>query len=414
MANSLTPASWVARKSLSIMHAKAAAAVRVNRDYDQEFRPVGGVPRGTTITIRLPFKYLASAGNALNAQNSVQRTASLTVSQQHVDVNFSSVERGQSLGDFTTQVLEPAMSQLSGVLEGNVCALATQVPKQVGTSSTAVTFSTVLQSRQFLTEALAPAGDGRTLLVSPLHNYELVNSNAALFNPGKTISNQFVEGLIAESYAGYMAIEETKLPGYTTGTFGVSTPVVKTGTTAGITGSGNAYASTMTLSSTGWASSASTLNAGDVFTVQNVFEVDPETKVSLGRLKQFVVTAQISDTSGEIDMVAAPAAISGGAYQNVTALPNGATNSTITMASASASTFRQSLAFYRDAITFASVPMFDLSSVVKYYAQESFDGFNLRVASAWDINNDFIPVRIDVLTGQVLGMPEVAVKMIGV
>lgn len=411
MANSLVPAQWVARKALSILHAKASAAARVDRDYEKDFQPIAGVARGTNITVRLPFKYLATNGSALSAQNSVQRTASLIVNQQNVGISFSSVERSQDLNDLSEQVIEPAMAQLAGVIEGNLLTVINQIPKQVGTSSTSVTFGNVLQSRQFLTQALAPTGDSRTLLVDPQHNYEFVSSNAALFNPTREISNQWVEGLIAEQVAGYMAIENTKLPGYTTGTFGASTPVVKAATTPGNAGTGNAYASTMTLSMTGWASGASTLNAGDVFTISGVYDVDPETKVSLGRLKQFVVTAQISDTTGEIDAVVAPCAIFGGAYQNVSAAP--AAGSAVTMASASNSTYRQSVAMARDAILFASVPMENLSPVAVYYAQESYDGFTLRLASQYDPNSDLIPLRLDTLTGQTLALPEVAVRIIG-
>src|SRR5580698_8335729 len=112
--NTLVPATWVARKQLSILHMKASAAARVDRDYEKDFMPIAGVPRGTTLTVRLPFKYLTASGNALSAQNSVQRTASLTVNQLNIGVNFSSVERAQDLGDFAEQVLEPAMAQLGG------------------------------------------------------------------------------------------------------------------------------------------------------------------------------------------------------------------------------------------------------------------------------------------------------------
>ena len=115
----------------------------------------------------------------------------------------------------------------------------------------------------------------------------------------------------------------------------------------------------------------------------------------------------------------APAAITGGAYQNVSAAP--ATNAPIltaqgagiSSASGGGLVFRQSVAMARDAILFASVPMENLSNVSPYYAQETFDGFTMRVASIYDINNDFIPLRSDVLVGQTLAYPEVAVRVLG-
>ena len=418
--NTLVPASWVARKALSLLHRQASAAARVDRSYEKDFQPIAGVPRGTTITVRLPFKYLTASGAPLAAQNSVQRTASLTVNQLNIGVNFSSVERAQSLGDFAEQVLEPAMAQLAGQIEGNLlqASIIGQIPKVVGTQTTTVAYAQILQARQFLTQTLAPTGDSRTLLVDPVHNVDWVTDNKALFNPTVEISDQWVEGLIAERVAGFMAIENPKLPGMTSGTYTASTPVIN-GTQIAITGAGNAYAATMTVVMTGWASGATTLKAGDVFCFTGCNDVDPETKADLGRLKQCVVTATVTDSSGTVTAVMAPALITGGAYQNCTAAP--ATNApvltfsgtAISSGTASANTFRQSAAFARDAILFASVPMENLSNVSPYYAQETFDGFTLRVASIYDVNNDFIPLRMDVLVGQALAYPEVAVRIIG-
>ena len=422
--NSFITASWVAKKGLTILHDKAKAAVRCNRNYEGLFgKPLAGVPIGTTIQARLPFKYTLRTGAYMSANPLVQRTASLTLNNQNgVDLDLTSVERQMDIGDFSEQILQPAMAQISGGIEQNICALVTQVPTAVGLSSTTVSFNNIVQARQYLTQMLVPDdGDFRSLLVSPIHNYDWVTSNAALYNPQEYISDQWIEGIIATRVANFLAFEEVKLAGYTTGTFGTSTPVVKTGTAPGNSGVANAYASTMTLSSTGWASGASTLNAGDNLTISGVYEVDPETKQSLGRLKQFVVTAKISDTSGEIDAVVSPCAIFTGAYQNC-ATSTGAqiattgtpiAGATITMYSASASTYQQSLAFGRDGILFANVPMMDVSEIVKFCAEESFDGFYLRVIQGYDINSDVLKTRFDNLSGEVLAYQEMCIRVIG-
>ena len=411
MANSFLTAQWVARKSLVLLHAKATAAARSNRNYQDEFRPIEGVPRGTTINVRLPFRYTLRTGSAMVAQNSVQRYSALTLNNQNgVDINFSSIERAMDLGDFEEQVLEPALAQVSAGIEGNITALVTQIPKQVGTSSTSVTFTNVITARRFLSEALAPEGDNRTLLVSPQHNAELVTSNAALYNPQVEIGDQWIEGIVASKVGGFMVVENTKIATYTTGTFGASTPIVS-GSVTGNSGAGNAYASTMTLTMTGWASAGTTLTAGDVFTISAVYDVDPENKISLGRLKQFVVTTQVSDTTGTVVATVAPCAIYGGAYQNVSAQP--LANAVVTVASASDVTLKQSFAFYRDAILFACVPMLDLSNTVKMCASESFDGFNLRFVQIYDADNDLLPGRIDTLSGEILAYPELAVRVVG-
>lgn len=423
--NSFVTASWVAKKGLAILHDKAKAAARANRNYEALFgKPLDGVPIGTSVQVRLPFKYTVSTGAFMQANPLVQRTATLSLNNQnHVDADLTSVERQMDIGQFTDQVIVPAMTQLSGKIESQICGLVTSVYNQVGASNSTVSFSTLAQARQYLTQLLVPEdieGAIRTLLVNPIHNYDLVTNVSALYNPQELISEQFIESVIAAKIAGFLAFEETKLASYTSGTYGSSTPVVKASTAPGITGANNAFASTMTLSMTGWASGGSTLNAGDVLTVFGAYACDPEVKTSLGRLQQVVVTAQISDSSGEIDAVVSPAFIYTGAYQNVctsagaqiATTGNPLAGGTVT-AVASASTYQQSLAFGRDAIVFANVGMLDVSELVKFCAEESYDGFFLRVVQDYDINSDLVKMRIDNLSGETLAYPEMAVRIIG-
>jgi hypothetical protein len=385
-----------------------------NRNYESAIgAKINGVPIGTSYTVRVPFSYKLRTGSAMQTQNLTQRSSVLSLSNQNgVDVNLSSVERQFDIGDFEEQVIRPAAAVIASGINANVTALTSQFPKQVGTYNAPVSFTSVATARQYLTQALAPEGeDVRTLLTHPQHVTDWITSNSGLFNPQIDVSDQWREGIIASRVQGFAAVEEPKMGAYTTGTFGTSTPVVKTATSPGNAGTGNAYAATMLLQTTGWASGASTLNAGDVFTIANVYDVDPETKQSLGRLKQFVVNTTVSDTTGEIDATVSPCAIFGGAYQNVSAAP--AAGAAITVASPSNSTFLQSLALHKDAILFACVPLVDASELVKFYAQEQFDGFAIRVIQTYDTDNDLMPLRLDTISGEVVSYPELGVRLIG-
>jgi hypothetical protein len=418
--NSLLTAQWVARKALVLLHAKANMTGRTNRDYQSLLPgPIQGVILGQVLSIRLPFQYQARYGTQMQAQASVQRYAQLSVSNQiGVDINFSSVERAMQLNSFEEQVLAPAMAKNAAAIEAQVTGLTNQVPKYVGTYSTSVSFATVLQAEQFLTETLAPEDDKRTLTVNPQANYEFVNSNQALFNPSTTISDQWLEGVIAERVAGMIAFRNTKMPTHTVGgSSSTATPTVSGGG-QGNAGVNNAFISTTTLVTSGWASGATTLNAGDVLTIANVNDVDPETKMSLGRLKQFVVQTAVSDSTGSISVVIAPGIIYGGAYQNVDSQPVAAAAITVfgqTLGgynTVQGTVLKQSLAWYRDAIVFANPPMLDLSQLVKFSAQEGFEGYNIRFAQQWDPNNDLLPGRLDTISGEVLAYPELAVRII--
>ncbi len=421
MANSLITAQWVARKALVLLHAKSNFTGRTNRDYQSLLPgPINGVILGQQLSIRLPFQYTLRTGPQMNAQNSVQRFATLLVNQQiGVDINFTSVERAMLLNNFEEQILEPAMARMAAGAETISTALVNSVPKFTGAYNTTATYDQLLQNEQYLTEALAPEDDRRTFTATPQTSRYFVRDNKGLFNPESTVSDQWLEGVIAEKAAGYVCFRNTKMPTHVNGTFGAaSTPVVN-GAGQSNPGAGNAFVASFTLNTNGWTSGGTTLNAGDVISIFGVNEVDPETKASLGRLKQFVVTATISDTTGSIAIPIAPGIITGGAYQNVDSVP--ATGAAIlvwgqsgaaALSALSGTLIKQSLGWYRDAVVFANPPMLDLSPLVKMTAAESFEGYNIRFAQQWDPSNDVLPARLDSIVGAVLAYPELAVRNI--
>lgn len=421
MANSLITAQWVARKALVLLHAKSNFTGRTNRDYQSLLPgPINGVILGQQLSIRLPFQYVLRTGPQMNAQNSVQRFATLLVNQQiGVDINFTSVERAMLLNNFEEQILEPAMARMASGAEVISTALINQVPKFTGAYNTTATYDQLLQNEQYLTEALAPEDDRRTFTATPQTSRYFVRDNKGLFNPQNTISDEWLEGVIAERAAGYVCFRNTKLPTHVNGTFGTTAAPVVNGAGQSNPGAGNAFVGSFTLNTNGWVSGGTTLNAGDVISIVGVNEVDPESKASLGRLKQFVVTSTISDTTGSIAIPIAPGIITGGAYQNVDSVPvsgnailvwgqSGAAN----LSALSGTLIKQSLGWYRDAVVFANPPMLDLSPLVKMTAAESFEGYNIRFAQQWDASNDVLPARLDSIVGAVLAYPELACRNI--
>jgi hypothetical protein len=66
-----------------LLHAKSNFTGRTNRDYQSLLPgPINGVILGQQLSIRLPFQYTLRTGPQMNAQNSVQRFATLLVNQQ--------------------------------------------------------------------------------------------------------------------------------------------------------------------------------------------------------------------------------------------------------------------------------------------------------------------------------------------
>lgn len=421
MANSLITAQWVARKALVLLHAKSNFTGRTNRDYQSLLPgPINGVILGQQLSIRLPFQYVLRTGPQMNAQNSVQRFATLLVNQQlGVDINFTSVERAMLLNNFQEQVLEPAMARLAAGVENFTTGQVNNVPKFTGAYNTTAIYDNLLQNEQYLTEALAPEDTRRTFTATPQTSRYFVKDNKGLFQPESTISDQWLEGVISDKAAGYVCFRNTKMPTHVVGTFTTSAPTVN-GAGQSNPGAGNAFVSTYSLNTTGWAVN-DTLNAGDIISIAGVNEVDPETKASLGRPKQFVVTTTQVMAAGANTIAIAPGIITGGSYQNVDNVPaTGAVISVfgqsgaVALAAMSGALIKQSLGWYRDAIVFANPPMLDLSPLVKMTAAESFEGYNMRFAQQWDPSNDVLPARLDSIVGAVLSYPELAVRNIEV
>jgi hypothetical protein len=420
--NSLLTAQWVARKALVLLHAKSNFTGRTNRDYQSLLPgPIDGVILGQVLSIRLPFQYTLRTGPTMAAQASVQRFAQLSVSNQFgVDVNFTSVERAMLLNNFEEQVLEPAMARLSAGIETFTTGITVNsVPKFTGAYNTTATYAQLLQNERYLTEALAPEDDRRTFSATPQASQYFILDNKGLFNPEATVSDQWLDGVIADKAAGFVAFRNTKMPTHVVGSFGTTGVPVVNGAGQSNSGVANAFATNQNLITNGWQSGVTTVNAGDVITITGVNDVDPESKASLGRLKQFVVNTTVSDTAGAITLNISPAIITGGAYQNVDSVP--ATGAAIQvfgqgtgsgLNAVSGQLIKQSLGWYRDAVVFANPPMLDLSPLVKMTAAESFEGYNIRFAQQWDPNNDLLPARLDSIVGAVLAYPELAARLI--
>jgi hypothetical protein len=178
----------------------------------------------------------------------------------------------------------------------------------------------------------------------------------------------------------------------------------------------------------GWtASITGLLKAGDVITFAGVYEINPQTYESTGRLQQFVVTADVnSDGTGSATIPISPSindgtlttldgegnSISTKGYQNVTAAV--ANNAAITVMGTASTTYRQSLLFHRDAVGLAVIDLeLPQSAVVKSRVRDEDSGLSLTLTGAYDISEQSEITRIDVVWGAHMIYPELAHRLWG-
>ena len=84
----------------------------------------------------------------------------------------------------------------------------------------------------------------------------------------------------------------------------------------------------------------------------------------------------------------------------------------ITMLGNANSQYAQNLVYHKDAITFATADLV-LPQGVDMASRQVHNGISMRIVRQYDINNDRMPCRIDVLYGYSVIRPQMACRMWG-
>lgn len=389
--NTLLNSSIITNAALAILHQKLNFIGSINRGYDDSFA-VDGAKIGTAIRIRLPNQYVIRRGATLNPQPTVNNSVTLNVTNMMgVDLNFTSTDLTMNIMDFSKNILDPAMAVLATNVEADAFNMLGDVYNQVNGHGAPQTFKNVLGARKILVDNLAPAGE-KMVRMNTQDNVDMVDSLKGLFQSSTNIKEQYLDGVLGHT-GGFEFAENPILSTYLRGSMsgayvlngvpatGATTAVVATGTGAGL--------------------------AGDVFTIAGVNRVHPETKQSTNTLQQFVLTANYVGGAGTISF--SPAlnyAVTG--VQNVSAAP--ATNAALTFAGTVNTASGISLAYAKDAFTFATADLV-MPTGVDMAARKVVDGISARLVRQYQINDDLFPCRFDVLYGYKTIRPQLAVRL---
>jgi len=400
MANSILTIDMITRKSLEILENNLVITRNVNRQYDDSFA-VAGAKIGSTLRIRLPDRALVTDGAALQVQDDNEQYTTLTVStQKHIGVNFTSAELTMQLDDFAERVLKPRISQLASAIDADVANSYKSIGNTVGTPGTTPSTSLVLlQAQQKLNENAAVMNP-RYATVNPAANAGLVEGMKGLFNPTDTISKQFKNGMMGTGVLGYDEINMSQsIKQFTTGTRAATGGT----TSAAVTAEGSTSIA-MTVGS------GVTVKQGDVFTIASCNAVNPQTRESTGSLFQFVATADATAVSTAITVTVAAIYSAANALATVDTLP--ANGAAVVFVGAASTQYPQNMIYHKDAITFATADLL-LPQGVDMAARAVHNGISLRVVRQYDINNDRMPCRIDVLYGYSVIRPQMGVRLWG-
>lgn len=403
MANAILTPSMITNKQLQVIENNLTFAKGVNREYQDQFG-IDGAKIGDTLNIRKPARYVGRTGAALALEDHTETSVPLVLTTQFgVDVTFTSKDLTLSLGDFSERVIKPAGATIANKIDSDGLIMAYQsVYNTVGTPGTIPTsLKTYLQAGAKMDYEGVPRDGSRSLVIDPSAQVEIVDSLKGLFQSSDQISSQYEKGNMGLA-GGFKWSMDQNIYTHQVGPLG-GTPAVNG---AGQTGS--------TLVTNGWtAAAAARLKKGDVFTIANVFAVNPLSRLSTGQLRQFVVTADVSsDGSGNASIPIYPALDATTAFKTVTALP--ANGALLTVLGAASALSPQHIAYHKNAFTLATADLVMPKGVdMAARASDKQLGISVRMVRQYAIGTDTLPARFDVLYGWKAIYPEFACRIAG-
>ena len=336
-------------------------------------------------------------------------STSITVNKQKgVDFKFTSTELTLNIGDLSERVIKPAMVQLANQIDVDLMAEYKNVNNWVGTPGQDInSFSDFSKAPERMDLGAVPQ-DGRSSVLAPTDYWAMAGSQTALYLQN-VAGDAYRRGRIG-MIGGVDTFMSQNVPLHLVGPLG-GTPLVNGGAQA-VTYASVKDTGQQSLITDGWtAAAAARVKAGDVFTIANVYDVNPVTKATLPHLKMFVVKADASsDASGNATLTISPPIISSGAFQTVSAVP--ADNAAMTFIGTAATAYRQNLVFHKNAFALVTVPMERPPGAVDV-ARKSYKGLSVRVIPYYDGTNDASNWRLDVLYGTKTIDPRLAVRTSG-
>ena len=400
----LTP-TIISKESLVILENNLVAANRVNRKFENQF-----VKIGSSFTLRKPNRFQVASGAALHIQNIAEPSVSITVTQQkQVAFQFTSQDLTLTVEEFSERYLKPAMASMANKIDFDVLTNTMSISNYVGTPTvTPSAFSTSVQLVGRRMDDNSAPQDNRTLVMNPAGYWALAGGQTGLFVM-PTAKDALVKGYLATigNYEIYMDQNVQPIAQVSTGATGTAH-----NTSVGMTVTSNSQIGSVISTVGGLISDF--INVGEVFTINGVNNINPQSRLSTGTLKNFTVTAtSAASATTNFTLSITPAIVTSGPYQNVDVGPSTAAVITwLTGTSAAQIPSAQNIAFTRDAFGLVMVPM-EIPQGVDFAARETYRNISLRVIRAYDINNDVFPTRIDVLYGSTVYYDELACRLGG-
>ena len=418
MANALLSPKVYANTFLAHLKNEVVMPKLVTTEFKNEFKKIGA----TVYAKRTP-EFTVRDGAVASVQDVVEGEIAITIDKQKgVDVEFTSVEETLTVDALLkSKVMKSAAIKLANQVDSDLHALTKKFYSWVGTPGELInSYADLTKAPQRLDEMAVPT-DGRVGILHPGDAWAMLGS---------------MSGLSAQEKVATDALTRAKLPMlgnidfYSTQNAGSVTTGTRSGNaTVNGANQNSAYSAVkdgnwvqdLILASVG---NDTTVKAGEVFTIADVYACNPVSKTRLGYLQQFTVISDgTASGAGALTVSISPPIISSGAFQNVvcagtssTAPDTGAAIQWMgsdTEANTDSTTYNFGSVFRKEAIALVSAKLIMPFSGEADYSTDPETGLTVRYWRSSDSTNDTHMHRFDILYGVKMVDPRKGTRLSG-
>jgi hypothetical protein len=394
MANTLLDPKVYANTMLALLKNNLVMGKMVTTEFKNEFKKIGN-----TVYVKRPPEFVVREGAVAQTQEVIEGETPVVMDRQRgIDIEFSSLEDTLQVDDLLKNaVMQAQAAQLAQTIDSDLMSQCLEFPSWVGTPGQDINAATDFFRGPERLDLMAVPQDKRCGVLSPLDYWALAGG---------------FTNLPVQEKIGIDALERARLPlvgnvqpymtqsviNLTTGSRAATGASVVNGAGQNVSYtsvSANDYKQTLNIDGL---TAGHTIKAGEVFSADGVFFVNPRTKQSTGQLAQFVVLEDATaNGAGEAALTIANPIITSGAYQTVTAAP--ADGAPITWLGTADTAYRQNAVFHKSAITLVFAKLTDPFTGQASYATDPQTGVTIRYWRTSDGVNDTHLHRWDVLYG---------------
>lgn len=396
MANTLLTPKVFANTMLALLKNQLVMGKLVDTELKDEFKQIGD-----TVYVKRPPEFILRTGSVASVQNIIQGEAPVKIdTQAGVDVKLTEIDAALTIDQLgKNATMQSAAATIAQGIDSALMNEVLEFPNWAGTPGETInSVSDFFKGPERLDDLSVPQ-NMRNAVLSSRDYWAEASSLTGLYQYQGDVANDALKRARLPILGNVDAYMTQSVVNLVTGTRTISGAAQIDGASQNVaytavnTGT-NAYTQTLNLKGL---TNGDTIKRGEVFTIADVYAINPRTKATLDFLAQFVVLEDVTVSGTTATVRIANPIITSGAYQTVSAAP--ADSAAVTWLGAASTGYRQNAVFHKQAIKLVFVKPVMPKTGEAAYATDPQTGMSIRYWQFSDGINDEHYHRWDVLFG---------------